>query len=388
MISSSIRVHNIYTITVIAFIFSLHVVIPMYSNSSFLNLFSSEDTIGLIYMTGAAVTILGFLIGPSFIRKIGNYTTIIILICIQIGLFYGLIISDTPWILASLFIIQSATSSLIGFCLDIFLEGYTTHSSVGKIRGLYTTSMNASWVIAPFIGSLLIGEGNYKNTYIASLAILFPLIYLVHRNFPKFHDPDYYHPSFWKTIKHISLDKDLTKLFYANIILQTFYSWMVVYSPIYLNKYIGFSWKEIGVIIVIMLLPFPLIQYPLGRLADKKYGEKEIMSIGFIIMGISTICLSFFTINNILVWSLLLFATRIGAASVEIMLETYFFKTVSSRDSGTLSFFRIGRPFSLFISSVLMIIGSMFVDFRYMFIVIGLVSLFALYPSMTIKDTA
>ncbi|MBU6232013.1 MAG: MFS transporter [Patescibacteria group bacterium] len=382
------RAHTIYTIAVIGFIYVLHAVIPMYSNSSFLSLFADERTVGFIYMAGAAFSILGFLLAPGAIRRMGNYRAAIGLVIIQIALFWILIASTDPRVLALAFILQSGVVSLIGLTLDIFLEVYTDGSSVGAVRGLYTATLNASWVVAPLIGSLLInGTNEFRNTYIAALAMLFPLLYLIYRNFPRFRDPNYIHLSPVQLFKHVYSNRNWVKLFFANVILQTFYSWMVVYSPIYLNKTIGFGWEDIGIILVVMLIPFPLIQYPLGRLADKKYGEKEIMSIGFLIMGISTMFLSLPTVANILVWSILFFITRIGAAAAEIMMETYFFKTVSPRDSAVLGSFRITRPLSYFIAPLIMIVGSYFVSAQMMFVVIGAMSLIALWPAMTIKDT-
>lgn len=302
---------------------------------------------------------------------------------------YGLITASTPLSLSILFILQSASVALIGLSLDIFLEVYTSSSnSVGSIRGLYTATLNASWVVAPLIGSLLInGTENYRNTYIASFAMLFPLIYLVYKNFPRFKDPNYSHPSPWQLVKHVSSNSNWDKIFVANVLLQTFYSWMVIYSAIYLNKFIGFGWEEIGIILVIMLIPFPIIQYPLGKLADKKYGEKEMMSIGFIIMGVSTIALSFITSHNLIIWALVFFMTRIGAAMAEIMIETYFFKSVSSRDSAVLGMFRITRPFSYLVAPLVTGLGLLFTVHQYLFAVIGVIVLLGLYPSLTIKDT-
>jgi MFS family permease len=384
---SKSRKHVVYTISVIGFIFALHVVIPTYSNSSFLNIFADENTIGLIYMAGAALSIFTFLITPSLIRSMGNYKTIFFVICAEIAVFIGLITSTSPIVLSILFIIQFATSSLIGFCLDVFLEGYTAGQNVGTVRGVYMTTINCAWLIGPIIGTTLInGTDNYRNTYIASLAILFPLLYLVYRNFNRFHDPNYAHPSPWQLIKVVFVDKNLTKIFYANLVLQVFYSWMVVYSPIYLNKNIGFSWEEIGIILVIMLLPFPLIEYPLGRLADNKYGEKRIMAIGFLIISTATAFLSFISIKILFIWALSLFITRVGAAMVEIMLETYIYKSTTVKDITIISSFRLIRPVSFFFSSLIMIIGLMFFDYRSMFSVLGLFVFTALLPILTIKD--
>jgi MFS family permease len=385
--------HIIYTIAVIGFIYTLHLVIPMYSNSSFLSIFADEKTLSYIYMAGAAVSILGYLLAPLIIRRLGNYKTAILLIFVQIGLFYGLIASSDPLTITIIFVLQTAVIALISLCLDIFLEVYTEGSNVGSVRGLYAATLNASWIVAPLIGSMLInGTNNYHNTYVAALAMLFPLLYLVYRNFPKFKDPNYMHLSPHQLFKHVSTNQNWIRLFFANIVLQVFYSWMVVYCPIYLNKSIGFGWEDIGIILVIMLLPFPLIQYPLGKMSDggyggKVHGQKKIMMVGFVIMGLATIALSLFTAKNVALWALLLFMTRIGAAAVEIMIETYFFKTVSVRDSAALGIFRITRPLSYFIAPLITIIGLLFISNQFLFIIVGFICLVAIIPILGMKDT-
>ena len=162
---------------------------------------------------------------------------------------------------------------------------------------------------------------------------------------------------------------------------------MVVYSSIYLHETIGFGWEEIAIILTIMLIPFVLFTYPLGRLADRKYGEKEIMAVGFGIMGVATIILAFFDIKSIAVWAILLFITRMGAAAVEIMLETYFFKTVSARDSAVLGMFRITRPIGNFIAPLITGAGLLLTTNANLFVIIGMIALVGLYPALTIRDT-
>ena len=385
------RTHMIYTIAVIGFIYTLHAVIPMYSNSSFLALFADERTISYIYMAGAAVTILAFLLAPWVIRKLGNYRVAMWAVVIQILLFWGLVTQTSPFILTTLFVLQTAVISVISLCLDIFLEVYTEGTHIGTVRGMYTATLNASWVIAPLIGSMIInGNNNYHNTYVAALAMLFPLLYIIYRNFPRFKDPNYTHLSPWQLVKHVSHNINWVRLFVANTILQIFYAWMTVYCPIYLNRVMGFNWEEIGIILVIMLIPFPLIQYPLGILADKKYGEKMIMAVGFAIMGITTIILGFVTLPNVALWALILFITRIGAAAAEIMIETYFFKTVSPRDSAALGLFRVTRPISYFVApliSIFLLATTHTSEIQpYSFILIGVITLCALYPTLRIKD--
>jgi MFS family permease len=279
--------------------------------------------------------------------------------------------------------------SLIGFCLDVFLETYSEKENVGKIRGMYLTTLNTAWVITPLIGTMIIGNSNdYRGVYVAALYMLFPLLYLVYKNFPRFKDPHYTHPSLFGTFKHVVKSRDHSKLFIVNIILQVFYSWMVVYSPIYLHTTIGFNWTQIGIILTIMLLPFPIAQWPLGKLADKKYGEKEIMVIGFALLGLATIALAGITSHNLWIWALALFMTRVGAAAAEVMIETYFFKTVSPSDSNMLGFFRVTRPLAYFIAPIITTVGFIFTtDITVLFIALGILCLCALVPIWGLKDT-
>ncbi len=381
--------HILYTIALIGFVYTVHLVLPVYSNSSFLSLFASERNVGFIYMLGSALTVLGFLFIPGLIRKIGNYATTLWLIVIQAIFLFGLISTHDPRWIAVFFALQTATIALMGFCMDIFLEVYSESANVGAIRGMYLTTMNVAWVITPFIGSLIIDGGDkYRDVYIASLFMLFPLFYLVYKNFPRFKDPQYQHPSFHQTIGYFWKSHDHSRLFIINTVLQVFFAWMTVYSTLYLHSVIGLDWTQIGVIITIMLLPFALIELPLGKLSDKKYGEKEIMMAGFVILGLATIALSFITTNNMWVWAFVLLLTRIGAAAAEIMIETYFFKTTPAKDSNVLGFFRITRYISYFIAPLLT--GLVFIftpNQSYQFAVLGIICLFALFPIAQIKDT-
>jgi MFS family permease len=122
-------------------------------------------------------------------------------------------------------------------------------------------------------------------------------------------------------------------------------------------------------------------------LADKKYGEKEIMFIGFIIMGIATMALAFINAPIVALWALMLFVTRIGAAAAEIMMETYFFKTVKNSDTAALGAFRITRPIAFFMAPIITIIGLQFTSHQYLFIILGAITLLALIPISLIRDT-
>ncbi len=377
----------LYSLAIIGFLSALHIALPAYYNSSFLSQYIDEKSIGLIYFIISIVTILGFLSINVLLKKIGNLRTSLIFIILQIVIFFGIINSDSDKTLIPLFILGLSMINMIIFTFDIFLQKNTEIGHTGTIRGVYMTAINAAWIFGPMLGGFLLVGENYKNIYIASFALLFPLLYLVYKNFNKFHDSKYEKISIGETLIRIIKNKDISKIFIVNIVLQTFYAWMTVYAPLYLHNHIGFNWQEISIILTIMLIPFVIIELPLGKLADKKWGEKEMMILGFLIMGISTISLVLFTDKNIFIWAILLFITRIGAAAAEMMIETYFFKKIDGRDPEMLSMFRTTRPASYFVAPLITTVGLVYVDEKYLFAILGIIVLLTIYPIFMIRDT-
>ena len=371
-----------------SFFLALHIALPTYFNSSFLSTLTSENNLSLIYSIQAVITIIGLLSMHNILRKFGNFKTAIGLIILQMFVFYGIVNFTSSNVIIGLFILALSIVNLIGFTFDVFLEENTDNEHTGTIRGHYMTVTNSAWILGPLIGGILITGSNYRGIYIAAFALLFPLVYIIYKNFSKFTDPQYPKITLTKTLSALFENRDIAKLMVVNTVLQVFYAWMTIYTPIYLNKVIGFSWSEIGIIFTIMLIPFVLVETPLGKLADSKLGEKEIMAIGYIIMGIATIMLSFIPDKNLAIWAIILFVTRIGAAAAEIMIETYFFKKVDKKDSEILGVFRVTRPLSYLIAPLLTTTALLFTTNTYLFVVLGALCLLTLIPIASIRDTA
>lgn len=323
----------------------------------------------------------------TILHKLGNLKTSLLLISIQIAVFYGLITATSVDVIIPLFILAMSIVSLIALTVDIFLQRNTEVGHTGSVRGVFMTVINTAWILGPLIGGMLIIDNDYKGVYIGAFALLFPLLYLVYKNFNNFRDSRYVNFSALQTLSRIIKNRDMNCIFIINIVLQTFYAWMTVYTPIYLHNTIGFDWKDISIMFTIMLIPFVLVDAPLGKLADKKWGEKEMLAIGFIIMGISTGALVLFGIKSFLAWAIMLFLTRVGAAIAEVMIETYFFKKVDGKDPEILSMFRITRPLSFFIAPLIATVGLVYTTEKYLFVVLGIICLLTLFPIFKLKDT-
>jgi MFS family permease len=198
--------------------------------------------------------------------------------------------------------------------------------------------------------------------------------------------------STWASLRKLFVKTDQTarhirRILVIDFLLNFFYAVMVVYMPLYLKNQIGLTWNEIGLTFTVMLLPFVLFELPLGKLADRFFGEKEILIGGLIIISLATIACSYLFSPIWFLWAILLFVTRMGAASIEIMKETYLFKKISGTDAGIVSLSRINVPFSyivgpIFVAPILATFGL-----RYVFLGLGLVMLLGLIFVFRLKDT-
>ncbi len=374
-------------IYILGLLLTFQVSIPGYINSSFMEQFFSEKAIGIFYALGSILAIIALTLAPKILKKIGNYAMILILSLFSFISLLVLAFNQNLSIILPTFLIYLAIHTAIILNMDILLEEQSTDSETGNIRGLYLTLCNLAWVLSPFIVGLLLTNNDYWKVYLLASLSVIPFSILLFFFFKNFKDPVYVNTPFWKTLKKLRSQKNIYKIFAIRTLLSFFYSWMVIYTPIYLHKYIGLDWKSIGIIFTIMLLPFILFQIPLGKIADKKYGEKEILNIGILILALTTTSLSFITTNTIWIWVTLLFITRVGASSVAIMTESYFFKKVDEADSDIISFFRMSGPIAYIFGPILASLTIFLIDFRFIFLVLGIIMLSGLRYSLTITDT-
>ena len=373
----------IYFVTLLL---SLHYVLVVYINSTFLDTFTTEKVVGLLYTAGSIGMIVTFLNIARILKRIGNYRLMLILTVLEIGVLLGLAFSTQFLIIIPLFIAHLVIAPLLLYNLDLFLESLSEDATTGNTRGIFLTVINTAFVIAPLIVGLILTNGDFWKIYLLSALFLIPLI--VFTTFRKFKKESYDRIAIIETTKLFWKNSNCHHIFFVNFFLHFFYAWMVIYLPIYLYEHLLFSWKEIGIMFAIMLLPFVLLEIPLGKIADKKLGEKELLIIGFIIAGIFSITLSLIPSKDFLLWSVLLFVTRIGASAIEIMSESYFFKQVTQHDSDLIAFFRIARPLAFVVAPVIGSLILIFLPFSYLFSILGIILItFGIYYSARIKDT-
>ena len=381
------RKHALFALNILSFLLTLHVVLPVYINSSYLSIYISERYVGLVYTFCSILSILALIGIDRVLERFGNYRTFFGLLIIEIISLVGIMFANSGAFLIAVFAVNFIALALIGFSLDIFLESLSSDNDTGKTRGQFLTAGNAAWILAALIVSVILSDNHYKIVYAASTILFIPIIFLFRLNFKKFKDRPYRTESYWRSFAYAMRKKNIRSVLFVGFLLQFFYAWMVIYTPLYLHNHVGFSWNVIGIIFSVMLLPFVITELPLGKLADTKWGEKEMLCIGFIIMALTTAYISFIDSKNVLLWMAILFLTRVGASVVEIMSETYFFKKIGPEDVGLISIFRSARPLAYIVSPILATVLLAFVDIKLMFVALGVILFLGLGSSLSLEDT-
>jgi len=198
-------------------------------------------------------------------------------------------------------------------------------------------------------------------------------------------DPEYDKLKIVKYIKEFFKNKNLRRSYNINFLLQIFFCWMVIYTPIYLRVHLEFSWSEIGIIFAVMLLPFSILPFHIGKYSDK-IGERKMLMLGFLTAAFFTLVLFFIERREIWIWAFVLFMTRVGAATIEVMSDVYFFKHIKKENEEWVGVYRSAPGVAYVIGPLIALIIFVFVpSFNFIYLILGTIMLYGVYLSSTIR---
>lgn len=386
--------HRMYNVCMLRFVpifitalfLSIHTGALLYTTSTFLERFFSIGMVSLIFLAAAAINIVLFLLAPRLLKHFGKSLLLLFFLFITGGATLGLANAESGANAAFLFLIYGSFLFMNYYFLDIFLEELSKDSKTGEIRGLYFTFVNAGITLGPLVVALFARDNSLKLIYLAGALLLAPAIIITLLSFKLKPRGTYAEKKVNLPFKEWWRNKDVRRATLAKAVLETFFAIMVIYTPLYLHGVLGFAWTELGIIFTVALLPFVFLEWPAGELADRFLGEKEIMSLGFFITGCTLLAMPFIG-KSFVVWMLLLLLSRVGASLVEITTESYFFKHVTVSDTGLLSIFRLTRPTSIILATIIATSSLYFLSMEKLFIVLAVVIFLGLRESLYLKDT-
>ena len=383
--------HSFGVVYLAILLFSFHWALVAFVNSSYLYQFVSDKAVGGLYTIGSILTIIAFFFIARALRRFGNYAATLALALCEIALLLGMAFIPSVYFAVPLFLAHHAIVPLLLFNVDIFTEHLIGRNEgvTGGKRGIVLVILSLGGAVAALAAGFLLGSGEPRFTllYLVSAAFMLAFFYLAFRCFRGFRDPSYADINMIVTLRHFWVTHDFRFVFLAHVLLQLFFAWMVIYVPLYLFSVIGFAWDEIGLILFVALFAYVLFEYPIGEIADRYIGEKEMMGVGFMILAITTIYIAFLKMPLLLPWMVTMFMTRLGAALVEATTESYFFKHTRDADASVISFFRASRPLAYLLGALLGTLSLLYIPFNYTFVLLGILMLPGTAFAMLLKDT-
>lgn len=346
------------------FFASAHYFLIVFVVGPYLATLVGAELAGLVISLGAILTLSLFPFMPSLIRKKGAKRLAIALGFLEAVVLTVLAGNPSATIAIAAVALAAGLSPLIAYQLDILLEATVKEESqTGRVRAAFMTAANVALVLAPLmIGYLLDGTSRYDLVFFAAAVSLTPFIMLfLVECIPEGTPPQT--RRLRATATCMLHDKDMRAVGVAALSLQVFFHLAPLYVPIYLHNVLGMPWDTLGWMFAVMLLPFLLIVYPAGYLADRYFGDRRLLVAGFAIMGLSFAALSLVTAATpLLVILAILVLTRVGAALVDAMVEGHFFRRVTERDVNAVSVFRMLRPVGALsapiLGSILLVLGG------------------------------
>lgn len=375
-------------IYLISVVFTFHTLLTAYSSSTYLEQFISNTHIGILYAMASLISICLFLNLSRWLQRFGNTKITVSLILIAIIALVCLGLGIYP---LATFVLFMAINPLLYLNIDIYSEstiGANEHET-GRRRGLTLSLMAIASVFAPLAMGAIAGESydHLANTYFAAAAIGILFLGIVILKFRNFSDPTYPHVPLTAILRTLRIVPAVRGVVAAHFLLQFFFAWIVIYFPLYLATELNVPLSTLSIIIAAGLVAYVLFEYPVGILADRFWGEKEMMAIGFVILALSSASISFMATVGTLGWMAVMFISRVGASLVEVTTESYFFKQVTSGDAALISLFRITRPTANLAGAVAGSATLLILPFPLLFLVLGILMIPGIILAAYLVDT-
>ncbi|MEZ4103638.1 MAG: MFS transporter [Candidatus Paceibacterota bacterium] len=383
--SKLIKIRSVFAVS---FILTISMALTSYIDSSFIETFIVRSKIGILFALASFGSLFYISQMPKVLERFGVYRTLKGVASIYILSILGLVFLKEPILLQIIFILYWISAVAMYLTVDVLVSHYSDNASTGNTRGFYLTIYNLAFLMAPFIAGILVSKISFEGVYLVSGFFVLSMTYFFTHKFKYLKlFPKKNGFNFISDFIELFKNKDLRNVYLVNFTLYFFFAWMTIYMPIYLFENVGLSWQEIGAVFAIMHLPYVLFDIPWGKIADKILGEKEIMGAGIIIMGLCTISIGFIEGSELWIWASALALTRLGASMIQVSVETYFFKKINKEDTSKISIFRNASPIAVLIGPIVATLALSIANYRELFIILGVLVLFALIPNHKLHDT-
>jgi MFS family permease len=359
----------------------------LYMSSSYLREASGSDSVGLFYGV-VFLCVLGILLTlHTWVRWLGKTTLLGILLFLLTIATLTLSALPVSWIGMGILGVVIVSVSITWVVLDIILEDFSSDSRSGRIRGWHLTLMNLGILAGPFAASQVISRVGFWGIFLVS-GLIYMVIFLWATLGLRSMNLRFKQKIVLLTLWHkVRRTPNILRIYGVSFALELFYVVMIIYMPLRLLD-LGFHWDQIGYLFTMMLIPFVVLQYPLGIVADTRWGEKELLLASLVLLVGTMAAIAVSESHSFWFWAGMLFATRVGAATIEVLRDAYFYKQIDGEDGDLIAFFRTARPIANILTAIIAV--ALFVRFPLssVFILSVLVFIVALWSTFSLHDTA
>jgi drug/metabolite transporter (DMT)-like permease len=340
-------------------------------------------------MVGGIASLIASLKIAKYLKKFHSYPFTLFITLLEIASLLLFAYFKNPYSLAFFFVTHLVLQSLLYVCLNLFVESFSQYARIGSIRGMFLTIFNLGILVSPLIGGRILASYSFEAVYLVATLTLIPFILLSKHYLSHIKEPAYKNVDMLSALKKVRANKGLKGVLIAALITECFYAVMVIYSPLYLQS-IGIPLTTyLSSIMPFVLIPLVLLPYELGFLADTKLGEKEILIGGLLLLALTVFLCVIIKTTNPLVWVAVLLTSRIGAACVETMSFTYYFKKIDKEDASLTALFSNTRAVaSILVGFIGLAVSPLLTHYpELMFIILGCAILWCISYVTPIKDT-
>lgn len=377
---------KVYLVTMVAFLLGFLDAFLIYILSSYFSQATGSDNVGVFYLIAYSGVLLSLFYLQPLIRTIGKVRALYL--CLGITILASVLLTrlEISWLSVGIVLLFIMATNVTWVVLDIILESFSQDQMSGRIRGRYLTIMNAGLLAAPFLSTSVLERFGYGSVFfilILGYIAVFLITLVGFRN----HNVVFQEKlRLWQTIRRMMREKNLLRIYHISFAMEFFYAMMIVYTPLYLRS-LDYSWNDIGIMFTLMLIPFVVLQYPVGVLADKRLGEKELLIGSILIACVTTGMLGFLGAQTLWVWGGMLFLTRIGIAGIEVLRDSYFYKQIDGDNMDVIAFFRTTRPMANILGALFSAILLVFFPLQSIFFVAAGMLFLSLFSAGTLEDT-
>ncbi len=345
--------------------------------------------VGTFYFVSSVAILATLLSAHRIIARIGRSRFLIALLVANTLISAFLAALPAGLLSASLLVVFLVSSGLLAVLLDMIVESFTRDAVAGGTHGLQWMIYYLGFIPGTFLSTYLVQNHGFGGVFFVLVVLYAAMLVLALTALSNLKRLNHItHEGIISLVRRTYHRAWMRRVYFLAVGLQFFYAVMAIYMPLHLRAE-GFSWEEIGVIFVIMLLPFVLLEYVAGVAADRYWGERELLFVGTAITLVSMILISLLHSGTLALWAGVLFLSRVGAALIEIMSDAYFFKHVEEGNIGMIDVYRTAAAVGYLAAMTMALSLSMFVDDikTTMFAVTVLVFALMLAVIWRLKDT-